>query len=225
MPLLPEQERRALQGQLEALAGPVTLLFFAQTIAAPETVLMTRQILNEVVALNDYLSVREVNVILEKSVAAGYGITHIPAIALLRGEEDTRIRFLGAPTGYEFVSLIQAIMLAGRGESGLSAENRDLMARHVTGPMDIKVFSTPTCPHCPRAVTLAHRMAIESPLVTATCIEATEFPDLSLAFRVTGVPKTVVNGIVEILGALPEDDFVRSIVLPEESGGDSSLLL
>jgi len=50
-------------------------------------------------------------------------------------------------------------------------------------------------------------------------------PDLSRAFRVTGVPKTVVNGTVEILGALPEDDFVRSIVLPEESGDDSSLPL
>jgi hypothetical protein len=55
-------------------------------------------------------------------------------------------------------------------------------------------------------------LAVESPLITATCIEATEFMDLSRRFRVTGVPKTVVNGSIEILGALPEPDFVRQVL-------------
>ena len=55
-------------------------------------------------------------------------------------------------------------------------------------------------------------MAVESSLITATCIEATEFMDLSRRFRVTGVPKTIVNGTIEILGALPEPDFVRQVL-------------
>jgi len=71
---------------------------------------------------------------------------------------------------------------------------------------------TPSCPHCPRAVTLAHRMAIESPLIRATCVEATEFLDLSQRYRVTGVPKTIVDGTIEMLGALPESVFVRTAV-------------
>ena len=33
--------------------------------------------------------------------------------------------------------------------------------------------------------------------------------DLSRRYRVNGVPKTVVNGRGEILGALPEDQFVE----------------
>jgi hypothetical protein len=53
-------------------------------------------------------------------------------------------------------------------------------------------------------------MAFESPQITAACVEATEFMDLSRKYRVTGVPKTIVNGTVEILGALPEDAFVRA---------------
>jgi hypothetical protein len=61
-------------------------------------------------------------------------------------------------------------------------------------------------------------MAFESPQITAACIEATEFMDLSRKYRVTGVPKTIVNGQVEILGAVPEDAFVRSVVLPPGSG-------
>jgi predicted DsbA family dithiol-disulfide isomerase len=57
-------------------------------------------------------------------------------------------------------------------------------------------------------------MAVESPLIRSTCIEATEFLDLSRKFHVSGVPKTIVNEKVEILGALPEDAFVRAIVQP-----------
>jgi hypothetical protein len=59
-------------------------------------------------------------------------------------------------------------------------------------------------------------MALENTLIRASCVEATEFMDLSRKFRVTGVPKTIVNESIEILGALPEDLFVRSVLgLPE----------
>jgi hypothetical protein len=55
-------------------------------------------------------------------------------------------------------------------------------------------------------------MAFESPQITAACVEATEFMELSRRYRVSGVPKTIVNGTGEILGALPEDAFVRAVV-------------
>jgi hypothetical protein len=51
-------------------------------------------------------------------------------------------------------------------------------------------------------------MAFANPHITAYAVEATEFPDLARRYRVTGVPKTVVNETVEILGGLPEPDFV-----------------
>jgi hypothetical protein len=52
-------------------------------------------------------------------------------------------------------------------------------------------------------------MAFSSPNITAYAVEATEFPDLARRYRVTGVPKTVVDDDVEILGALPESAFVE----------------
>ena len=52
-------------------------------------------------------------------------------------------------------------------------------------------------------------MAFASPHITATAVEATEFPDLARKYQVSGVPKTVVNDEVEILGALPQDAFVE----------------
>ncbi len=55
-------------------------------------------------------------------------------------------------------------------------------------------------------------MAVESPKVTSFIVEASESPDLVRKYQVSGVPKTIVNGTVEILGARPEDDFIRTAV-------------
>jgi hypothetical protein len=52
-------------------------------------------------------------------------------------------------------------------------------------------------------------MAFAGPSITAFAVEATEFPDLARRYKVNGVPKTVVNEEVEILGALPESDFIE----------------
>jgi glutaredoxin-like protein len=220
MALLSEQDRQTVRGHLAVIDEPVRLLFFTQTFGAPDTVMIAKQVLDEIVGLCDHLTLEEVNFVLEQDRARQYGVEQIPTIVLLKGDQDTRIRFLGAPAGYEFMSLIEAVILAGTNDSGLTPDSRALVAEHVTEPLSIQVFVTPTCPHCPRAVTLAHRLAVESPLITASCVEATEFMDLSRKFRVTGVPKTIVNGSIEILGALPEDQFVRTVVgAPDQANG------
>lgn len=60
-------------------------------------------------------------------------------------------------------------------------------------------------------------MAFSNPNITATSVEATEFMDLSRKFRVTGVPKTIVNERIEILGALPEPDFIGAALEKAET--------
>ncbi len=61
-------------------------------------------------------------------------------------------------------------------------------------------------------MSLAQRMAVESPYITAVAVEVTEFPDLVQRYRINGVPKTMVDDRIEILGALPEPDFVRAVL-------------
>jgi len=194
------------------MARPVRLVFFTQTLGC-ETCLQTKQILDELPPLSEKISIDEVNFILEPDKAKQYGIDRVPAVAIVgqteSGEErDSNIRFLGAPAGYEFMSLIQAVLLVGGRPSVLSEESLKRVAA-VSSPTTMHVFTTPTCPHCPRAVALAHEMAFANPNITAFAVEATEFPDLARKYSVTGVPKTVVNDSVEILGALPPDAFVE----------------
>jgi hypothetical protein len=61
-------------------------------------------------------------------------------------------------------------------------------------------------------VVLAHQLAMESPMVTAEAVEATEFPVLSNQFQVMGVPDTSINfGQGKIVGAMPEGRMIIEI--------------
>lgn len=59
---------------------------------------------------------------------------------------------------------------------------------------------------------LAHAMAMESPKVIAEVIQAQEFPHLARQYAVRSVPKTVINNIIEMSGAVPEPVFLDRLL-------------
>ena len=147
MSLLSPADQDRLRESFDEMTSPVRVLFFTQARDS-EPCVQTRQILDELPALSDKIAIEEVNFVLEPEKAAQFGIDRVPAMALLNtdaaGEtHDTRIRFLGTPGGYEFVSLVQAVLLVGGHESQLTPENR-ARVEAVTTPTVMQVFSTPT---------------------------------------------------------------------------------
>ncbi len=64
---------------------------------------------------------------------------------------------------------------------------------------------------------LAQHMSVASDRVRSTVIEATEFPELSRAYQVMGVPKIVINDRVQFEGALPEHDFLSAVLQAVET--------
>lgn len=55
-------------------------------------------------------------------------------------------------------------------------------------------------------------MAQENKLITAEVVEANEYPQLSRMYGVRAVPKTVLNRIVEFVGAVPEESFLEQVL-------------
>jgi hypothetical protein len=84
---------------------------------------------------------RVLNPFIEREQAAAYGIEVTPAV-VVEGAIDYGIRFLGLPGGYEFANLIDSIIAASTGQTGLSAETTAALAA-LPGDVDIKVFATP----------------------------------------------------------------------------------
>ena len=147
MGLISDADQARLREDFAKLTRPVRLLFFTQAVGC-ESCHVTRQVLNELPPLSDRIMVQDVNFVLEGDKAKQYGIDRVPAIAVtyVDGEEvkDSRIRFLGTPAGYEFISLIRAILLAGGGRQfDLSEAGRGRLAA-VDKPMTMQVFTTPT---------------------------------------------------------------------------------
>jgi hypothetical protein len=61
-------------------------------------------------------------------------------------------------------------------------------------------------------VTLAHQFAMESSMVQAEMVEATEFQALSNKYNVSGVPQTTINdGAANIVGAVPESNMLAEL--------------
>ena len=147
MTLVSPADQQRLRESFEEMTRPVRLLFFTQALGC-DTCLQTRQILDELPALSDKIAIEEMNFVLEGDKAKQYRIDRVPAIAIVGQDEsgaerDSNIRFLGTPAGYEFISLVQAVLLVGGRASILSDGNRNRIAA-VDKPVTMQVFTTPT---------------------------------------------------------------------------------
>lgn len=205
MTLLKEEDREFLTKEFEALPAPVTMIVFTQETEC-QYCRETRMIAEEIAGLSDKLSLQVYDFVKDKEIVEQYNIDKIPAMVIMRGGDkpkDYGIRYYGIPSGYEFSSVIEDILMISNGDSGLSESTRSELARLQT-PLHLQVFVTPTCPYCPQAVRLAHQLALESDMVRADMVEAIEFPHLSMKYHVQGVPRTVINDTVHLEGAAPE---------------------
>jgi hypothetical protein len=168
MALISSADQQKLRDAFAVMTRSVRLLFFTQTFGC-ETCAETRQILDELPLLSDKITIEEVNLVLDGEKAKEYGIDRAPAVAITyldgspdrrdvsqslnagqvenvtnsAGWRDSRVRFLGAPAGYEFVSLVQAVLLAGGRPPNLSEQSQKRLSS-VDRPVVMQVFTTPT---------------------------------------------------------------------------------
>ena len=143
MAFLQDRERDAVRHEFEKLTGPVKLVVFSQELAAADLCRQNEQLVREVAELTDGKATVEVlNLAIDRDRAEAYGVDQVPAI-VVEGARDYGIRFLGVPHGYEFSNLIDAIIVASTGEPALTDDTKASLAA-LAGPVDIKVFSTPT---------------------------------------------------------------------------------
>ena len=136
-----DDEMRALTERLSGMSNPVRLVFFTQTFGC-ETCAATQRILEDLAQANALITLEEKNMVLDTGDVELYGIIAAPAVAIV-GDRDRGLRFYGAPEGYELISLLEGILLASSGDSGLSEDSRALVAT-LQEPRALQIFSTPT---------------------------------------------------------------------------------
>jgi alkyl hydroperoxide reductase subunit F len=194
------ESMRTLRGRLADLDRPVRLLLFTEPQACGAC-REQRALLEELAALSDKLTLAVRELAADDAEARRYGIDKVPATAVL-GERDYGIRFYGLTGGYEFPSLLEAILMVSTGRSGL-APDLEAIAREIAKPVHLEILVSLGCPYCPKMVRLAHQIAFVNAHVRADMVDAGEFPTLVQRYHTHGVPQTVVNGRPLFEGALP----------------------
>lgn len=218
MALLNPQVRDQVRNLLHEMEHPVKLLLFTQGEGGAiecDFCAETRQLAEEITALSDKLTLEIHDFVRDKALADALKVDKIPALILQsdgQQPQDHGIRFFGIPSGYEFGTLIEDILMVSRRKPELSLATMQQLTR-LDRPVHIQVFVTPTCPYCPRAVLLAHKLALASPWITADMVEASEFPHLANRYHVYGVPRTVINEVIHIEGAVPEETLMAKLML------------
>ncbi|MDA8193304.1 MAG: glutaredoxin [Thermaerobacter sp.] len=215
MGYLTPRDRHTLSTMLQRIPHGTRLELFmpANDPLSQEMASLLREVA-EVSPARILLQTREVDQF--PALAALYGVRLTPTLVLLdRFGDDTGMRIVGIPTGYQFGVLVQDMVDVALGRTRLSARSLAYL-QNLDRDVEIVVAVAPTCPHSPRAARLAHHMAMANPSrVRAFVINAAQFPLWVRRFPVQGVPTTwiTVNGEIAppVEGVCPEDQLIQMI--------------
>lgn len=217
--MLPEQIQQQVREALSELTQEVEVVVFKggliSTVGEGEVGLQDEAValLREVAELSDKVTVEERSLLTDPEAQA-LGLTHAPTLLFReKGSSRSNIRFLGLPSGYEFATLIETLVMLGTGRSDLGERSR-VELEGLSEPVRMQSFVTPTCPYCPRAVLAAYKFAFHNPQVIAEGVEASEFPRLSGQFRISSVPDTIISGRRQerVLGGQPDRVFLEAVL-------------
>jgi len=211
MSLIPDDKKEQFRNELkEKMEDAVKIVMFTQEIEC-RLCTDTRQLIQEFAPLNEKITVEIHDFVADVAKAKEYGVTKIPVLAVI-GKQDYGVRIYGIPYGYELQTLKEAVINVSRGKTDLTDKTKAILA-DVKTPVHIQVFVTLTCPHCAAAAAIAHKLAVESNMISADVIDSNEFPTLAQKYTVIGVPKVVINEKVEFMGAFSEDLFAEHVLL------------
>lgn len=210
MKLINEELAMQLKGIFDEMTKPVTMAVFTKE-GECQTCTETIGLLEEIENVSDQVLLAKYTKEANADLVEAYNIEMFPSIVILDSDGEYHgVKFNGMPAGHEFNSFIPAILETGGLDQDLPQELTDRIAK-IDKPVNIKVFVTLSCPHCPGAVQKAHKIAMMNKNVDAEMVEAQTFMELSQKHNVSGVPKIVINDEYELVGNQPLEAFLNTI--------------
>jgi glutaredoxin-like protein len=205
MNLIDDSTKEEVRKNLSQMKEDVEILFFESEGQFTNEI---KQLLSEISEINSKVKISFHNVGDEKSKY--YDINEGPVLKILSKHLKGDFRFYGIPSGYEFATLLYILNVASNGE--INGPLVDV-SKKINNDIKLEVFLSPTCPHCPSSAIVAFKLAMLNEKVKAHVYEVMEFPQKAQKYKVSGIPKTIINeGKYEYIGGLPEDMASKEIL-------------
>ena len=144
--LLNDDIVKQIREVFDGLKNPVHIMFFGSKEKC-DYCDDTRQLVEEIAAISDLLSIEIYDMDADADLAAKYNVDKAPGLVIAGKESeqimDFGVRLAGIPSGHEFTSLIQDIVLVSKRDSGLNPQTREFL-KDLDKPITLQVYVTPT---------------------------------------------------------------------------------
>ncbi len=144
--LLNDDITKQIREVFDGLKNPVHLMFFGREDNC-DYCDDTRQLAEEVAGTSDLVSIEVYDLDADSDLAAKYNVDKAPGLVIAAKEGDQitdfGVRLAGIPSGHEFTSLIQDIVLVSNRDSGLNPQTREFL-KNLDKPILLQVHVTPT---------------------------------------------------------------------------------
>ena len=168
-----------LKTYLEKLQQPIEIIASLDASAKAQEM---REMLHEIAALSDKISLREDG-----------NNPRQPSFAIGRLGETARVHFAGIPLGHEFTSLVLALLQAGGHPPKVGADVIEQI-RGLQGEFHFETYISLSCHNCPDVVQALNLMAINNPNVQHVMIDGALFQEEVTDREIMAVPSVFLNG-------------------------------
>lgn len=205
---LNEELENQIKEMLNIMKEKVNIVFFGNDTDGSK---MIEKLLEEIIPLNELLTLTKYNIKENIKEAEKYNITSFPAYLVFNDEQEPRGVFYGLPLGHEINTLLTTLVDVSNASPLYENELLNKIET-INKPTNIKVFVTTSCPHCPGAAINALRLAQLNKNINTEVYEVQTNMEIGNKYNVSGVPKILINEKDELIGNQPIEAFLETIL-------------
>lgn len=135
---------------------------------------------------------------------------HLPVVGLYT-EQYSGACFHGVPGGKEMNSFVATICNLGEAAQPLDKRLKKNID-NIKSKIEIKIFVSLACHHCPHVVAACQKIAIANPNVIADMYDAKLYPDIVEKYHIERVPMMVINESHVIMGQKSMEEIVNRLM-------------
>ena len=205
MALLDENIVKQLKGFFDKITEDIKIISFLNESDKSKEL---DSFLNEVADISDSVKYESYMFGSNNELEELYGIKRGTAFTIVKNNEKTGINFFGIPGGHEFNSFVLAILnLAGLGKK-LDTDKAEKI-KSINKPLDIEVFVSLSCTHCPDVVQALDSIALYNDNITVSMIDSGIYPEEAKEKDIQAVPTVFINNKLASIGAKTFDELLE----------------
>jgi alkyl hydroperoxide reductase subunit AhpF len=199
-------------GALAYMKNPVRLVLFTSDVgceACPDARKRARAIKTH----SPKIALEEYDMVMDRDKTTQYGIRMVPAL-VVQGGEGYAVAFSGLIEDVFLGVLLDTILAVSEKKVWFPDNIRNTL-KHLARDVKIQVYVESDCPQCRPVAETAIGLALESKLISADIIVASDFPDLIKKYDIKTLPKTIFGENLHMDGHVTESVFLEMIFKAE----------